>query len=161
MDGGRDATLEQRLELLEAERSILATLATYGHAIDYGAREEWLDCFDPLGAFEVRLRGEVKARHDGREALARFIAGHTAMPEACHKHLLVEPRVHLDGGEARVESYFVRLDDDAEGRPVVHGFGRYLDRLARCDDGRWRFLERIAEIEAFDEGGRSGSWVQH
>ena len=32
--------------------------------------------------------------------------------------------------------------------PFVRAFGRYLDQLVRDPDGRWRFVERIAEVEA-------------
>jgi hypothetical protein len=46
-------------------------------------------------------------------------------------------------------SYFIRLDADLEqrGRSYVHAIGRYHDRLQRRQDGRWRFVERIAAVE--------------
>lgn len=152
------AELHRRLAALEDERAVVQTLFRYGHTIDYGRRAEWLDCFVEWGTFEVRVRGELKARYEGRATLQRFIEGHSAIPDAYHKHLLVEPTVSVDGDEASAQSYFVRLDDDPDGAPRVHGFGRYVDRLVRGGDGRWRFLERIAELEAFDSHGSPGSW---
>lgn len=154
------AELGSRLQRLENERDILQTLYRYGHAIDYGRRDEWLDCFQPTGSFEITLRGARRSRYEGRDELQMFIERHTAAPAAYHKHLLIEPVVDVvDDDLATAASYFVRLDDDAAGAPKVHGFGRYLDRLTRSSDGRWRFVERIAEIEAFDRGGRPGNWV--
>ena len=37
--------LLRRLAALEAERAILRTLYRYGHSIDYGLEQEWVDCF--------------------------------------------------------------------------------------------------------------------
>jgi hypothetical protein len=50
-----------------------------------------------------------------------------------------------------VRSYLsVVMEHDDE--PIVRVFGRYLDRLVRCPDGRWRFRERIAEVESMRKG---------
>ena len=37
--------LHRRLQLLEDERAILATLYRYAHCIDYGLNAEWVDLF--------------------------------------------------------------------------------------------------------------------
>jgi len=34
------------------------------------------------------------------------------------------------------------------GERVITGFCRYLDDMIRCDDLRWRFSQRICEIES-------------
>jgi hypothetical protein len=39
-----------------------------------------------------------------------------------------------------------------DDEPIVRVFGRYLDKLVRCPDGRWRFRERIAEVESMRKG---------
>ena len=146
-DGG-DLTAE--LALLVEERAVLRTLYSYGHSIDYGLEEEWLDCFTADAVFDVRHRvgDRPSRRHEGREALARFVAQHTRAPDRWHKHLLIEPVVTIDGDRATVRSYFTRLDATADGAPVVHAFGRYFDELIKEPDGKWRFTERVAEIEA-------------
>ena len=46
----------RRLAALEAERAILRTLYRYGHSIDYGLEQEWVDCFTEDGVFDVRRR---------------------------------------------------------------------------------------------------------
>jgi hypothetical protein len=94
---------------------------------------------------------------EGREALRGFIAHHTAPPEARHKHLLVEPRIEFGENRARITSYFVRINAE-DGRPDVVAFGRYLDVAERCDDGRWRLRERLADSDAFDDSRQPGTW---
>lgn len=156
------AQLDARLRLLEDERSILETLCRYGHTIDYGLHPEWVDCFTEEGAFDIRFRGERQARIEGRPALASFISHHTVPPERFHKHLMVEPVITLDGDEATVESYYVRLDGHGENgmTPAIKAFGRYSDHLLRCDDGRWRFTERIGNSDAFDDLGQLRTWLK-
>jgi hypothetical protein len=143
--------LTRRLAALEAERGVLATLYRYGHALDYGAEADWVDCFAAAAHYEVRERGagttDSVRSYDGRNELAAFAAGHTRAPERFHKHLVADPLIAVDGDRAVVTSYFLRLDD-VGGERVVYAFGRYHDELVRCADGRWRFAVRIAEVES-------------
>ena len=143
--------LIRRLAALEAERGVLATLYQYGHALDYGAEADWVDCFAAAAHYELRDRGAGTAdsvrSYDGRDELAAFAAGHTRAPERFHKHLVADPLISVDGDRATASSYFLRLDE-VGGERVVYAFGRYRDELVRCPDGRWRFAVRIAEIES-------------
>jgi 3-phenylpropionate/cinnamic acid dioxygenase small subunit len=148
------ADLEARLAVLEAERGVLQTLYRYGHSIDYGDEESWVDCFTEDGVFEIRSRVEHQPSRliSGREALRTFISRHTRAPELWHKHMLVEPQIEIESGDAaRCSSYLFVLMEHEE-RPVVRVFGRYLDRLEKGSDGRWRFKHRLAEIEGFQPG---------
>jgi 3-phenylpropionate/cinnamic acid dioxygenase small subunit len=143
--------LIRRLQALEAERGVLAALYRYGHALDYGAEADWIDCFAAAAHYEIREPGpgttcSVRS-YDGRDELAAFAAGHTRAPERFHKHLVADPVIAVDGDRANAVSYFLRLDD-VDGERVVYAFGRYRDELVRCTDGRWRFAERIAEVES-------------
>jgi ketosteroid isomerase-like protein len=146
-------TAESRLRLLEDERDVLRTLYAYGSAIDYGLEGEFADCWTEdavlvwgktphreLPQFPVR-------RFEGRGAIVEAFRAHTHAPELFHKHLLYQPRIRIEGDQAFVESGFGRLDESPEG-PVIRSFGRYLDELARCEDGRWRFVRREAEVES-------------
>ena len=135
--------LERRLAALEDERAILLTMYTYGHSLDYGVEEEFLDCFVDDAALHWAARGSF----DGREAIRGAFRDHTHAPERYHKHLLIEPRIALDGDRATATSYFVRVDGYDDG-PKVRNFGRYFDSFVRGADGRWRFVERRAESEA-------------
>lgn len=136
--------LEARLWRLEQEREIVRTLHQYAHAIDYGDDEAWVDCFTEDAHFAAS--GGVTLDVRGREALRRFIARHSNAPSAWHKHLMIEPLIELDGDTAACTSYLALLRDD-DGVPAVGLFGRYRDRLVLEPDGRWRFAERLAEVE--------------
>jgi hypothetical protein len=144
--------LASRLQLLEDERGIRATLYRYGHSIDYGLEEEWVDCFLPDGRYVLRYptgapAGRTPRVFQGRGEIAGFVAAHSRAPQRYHKHLLVEPVIAIDGDRATVSSYFVRVDAEGTQR-VILAFGRYLDTMLRCADGLWRFAERIAEVES-------------
>ena len=59
--------------------------------------------------------------------------------------------IEVDGDTATCVSYLaVVMEHDDE--PILRVFGRYRDRLVRCPDGRWRFRERIAEVESMRRG---------
>jgi ketosteroid isomerase-like protein len=83
----------------------------------------------------------------GRQAIREAFRRHTHAPLEWHKHLLFEPLVDIDGDRARVTSYYMRMDRYDDG-PHARSFGRYLDELVRCSDGRWRFAHRVTENEA-------------
>jgi hypothetical protein len=137
------AGLEDRLRLLEDERSILRTLYTYGHSIDYGYEEDFVDCWVPDGVLIWPGTGPIK----GHAALRAAFRAHTHAPTAYHKHVMVEPLIRIDGARASSDCMFTRLDP-FDGGPGLKSFGRYRDKLVRCEDERWRFVERSTEVEA-------------
>lgn len=137
------AKLEQRLRLLEDEQAILQTMYAYGHALDYGAEDEFRDCWDENAVLYWTDREPAR----GHDAIVSQFRSHTHAPGAYHKHLVIAPRIRIEGDRATATSYFVRLDRYPDG-PHVRNFGRYHDVFTRCADGRWRFLERRAENEA-------------
>ena len=75
--------LRSRLRLLEDERAILGALHAYGHAIDYGDEERYLDLWTDDAAFDARGRvpGDVTRVVRGRQALADFAARFSRPPE--------------------------------------------------------------------------------
>lgn len=143
--------LSQRLQVLEDERAILQTLHQYGHSMDYGPDADFIDCFTPEGVWDVRMRtssaGSFQCR--GHSDIEASLAGQTAMraPALYAKHLAMDPRIAVTGDEASVLSYFLRVEPRDAAPTQIVASGRYLDRLVRCDDGRWRFVERVAEID--------------
>lgn len=136
--------LDNRLRLLEDERSIQRTMARYAHSLDHGDLDALMDCW----AEGAVLEWPVTGRLEGRDALRAGFHRHTHAPEHVHKHLMVEPLIEVDGDTASATSMFVRLDF-FDGRPIVHSFGRYFDKLARCPDGAWRLTHRLPAAEAF------------
>ena len=148
----RVKALEGRLQVLEDERAIVQTLYRYSHTLDYGLEREWVDCFTEDGVFDVRRPvGPPGYRLEGRQDLTRWVAQDVRNRLSTYhkqdKLVMVEPRITLNGDEARVVSYMIRLDHE-NGVPYILTFGRYLDHMVRCPDGVWRFKERIPEIEA-------------
>jgi 3-phenylpropionate/cinnamic acid dioxygenase small subunit len=53
--------LEARIALLEDEQAILKNLYRYGHSIDYGDEEAWVDCFTEDGVFDVRATSSASS----------------------------------------------------------------------------------------------------
>ncbi len=146
---GRD----EELGILLDERAVLRTLHEYAHAMDYGLEEAWVDLFTPDAVFDVVevVGGRRVHREEGRGDLARYVAGYPKPPRF-RKHVIVDPVVHVEGDEARVESFWLLLQrHDEAGTPVLTAFGRSHDRLVRSG-GRWRIAERRAEVEATTVG---------
>jgi 3-phenylpropionate/cinnamic acid dioxygenase small subunit len=141
--------LRDRLARLEDERAIVATLYRYGDALDHGDRDQFLDCFTPDAVYEVRMRLDAgnDFTHTGHDELRAYFDGHTHAPAAYHKHVTVNPMVTVRSGTAEAQSYFLRVDAPAAGPAVVLASGRYVDRLERDDDGRWRIRSRRCEVE--------------
>ena len=151
------------LQALLDERAIIRLLHEYGHTIDYGLKAAWIDLFTPDACYVLRYRAGLVPRsigtpeqvggdwvYRGGSALAAFIAAHSHAPDRWHKHLVANWRIDLAGDQvgdrASVASYFTRTDATDAGARIVAA-GRYLDTVVRGEDGRWRFAERIAEIE--------------
>ncbi|HLY34938.1 MAG TPA: nuclear transport factor 2 family protein [Jatrophihabitantaceae bacterium] len=139
--------LTERLDRLEAERDIRDLMVRYAESLDYGDNRAWAACFAPDGLFDVRMRGEAMFAHTGTEALATFASGHTHAPDVYHKHFLSVPRITFDGPDrATAQTYFTMLHERPTG-PIVLVIGRYLDELARQQDG-WVFTTRVVDMEA-------------
>lgn len=145
------ARLEERLDALEAKDGVLRTLHRLAQTIDYGAHEQWVDCFTDDAVFEmVEVRGTTrttKVRHQGAEALAAFIPGHTCAPDYYHKHMTTVPIIEVDRDHASADSYFARIDAGEDG-PFLWSFGRYRDQFRRGADGAWRVSRRTLEVES-------------
>jgi hypothetical protein len=91
------------------------------------------------GGFQCRGRDEIRSSLDGQTAMRA--------PALYAKHIVVDPRIVVSGDEASVHSYFLRVEPCDEGATRIVASGRYVDHMVRCTDGRWRFRERIAEID--------------
>jgi ketosteroid isomerase-like protein len=147
----RLAGLEARLSTVEDESAILKTLHRMAITIDYGDHATWLDCFTTDIVFEMVEVSEtdrvVRVRHEGRDALAAFIPGHTHAPAHFHKHLVSDPLIKVSGDTASCTSYLTRVDKGPDG-PFLWSFGRYLDSFARGEDNRWRVARRTIEVES-------------
>lgn len=135
--------LEERLRRLEDEKAILDTLYAYGHHLDEGLEDAWIDCWTEDAVLDWPGRAFMR----GHAELRAGFRAHSHAPEMYHKHLVIAPRITLHGDTATAISMFARLDRYPDG-PGIRAFGRYRDQLIRCADGRWRIRERLPAIEA-------------
>lgn len=145
-------SVEERLERLEAERSILDTLYAYGHCLDAGDEAGWVDCFTDNGRWTSQSPDPDRPPVDisGREKLRAFAESHSRRPERFHVHIVVSPRITIDKDmrTAQATSYMFTMMRHNGIAPVLRVFGRYIDQLEHGEDGRWRFAWRHAEIDA-------------
>jgi len=142
--------LAARLRILEDERAILEILHRYGHAMDYGPDREFVSCFTVDGVWEVRMRlSKAGFTCRGQDEIAASLAAQMSVrvPALYAKHIVMDPRMILDGDRASVVSYFLRVEPTNDGPTRIVASGRYLDQMERADDGCWRFRHRIAEID--------------
>ncbi|MGV3549214.1 nuclear transport factor 2 family protein [Rhizobium sp.] len=151
-----DLSVMERLELLEAERDILDTLNAYGHCLDTGDEAGWVNCFAENGRWSSQSPDPSRPPVDisGRAQLRDFAESHSRRPERFHIHIVVSPRVTLaeDLRTADVTSYMFTMMRHDGIAPVLRVFGRYIDQMEKCQDGRWRFTWRHAEIDAATPG---------
>lgn len=156
--------LEKRVQALEDERAILETIYNYGHYIDYGLKEEWLDLWIDNAVYHVTRRGQTlpqvivpqpEGGLKGKATLREYVMLHPNAPDAWHKHMVGSPKIRLESEtEASAETYFYRLDEVQNGTSaIMEGwayilvFGIYKDKFVKCDDGKWRFEERYVSME--------------
>jgi hypothetical protein len=147
-----------RLRALEDERAVIDVLYQYGHGINGKQRELWLDVFtsDASWAAKASPADEWRVLVTGRDALGAWFDEHeTEWPVGTEAHIISSPRVTLDGDRAEAISFYVTLLRRDEGGPALRSTGSYRDVVVRCDDGRWRILERRA-VGSISHPSRSG-----
>lgn len=114
-------------------------LAGYCHACDDGDFDRFTDLFTEDATFTV-----MGNTHRGRVAIRAFMEA-AQPPERRGKHIISEPAIELDGDGAsarcRTDYAFVARGSDGQSLTVISA-GRYVDRLQRGSDRRWRLAER-------------------
>jgi len=100
------------------------------------------------------------SRYRGHEAIGEMLAELAPFERTLHAVLAQEVRFEDEGGEARGEEneaaeargevamcahHVRRLGEGRDGEDFVI-FGRYFDRFAPGEDGRWRFAARRLEV---------------
>lgn len=140
------STAMARLQCLEDEHAVVATLYRYSHGINAKNRELWLDVFTPDGYWAARQSPDSRWRFEvrGQEELGRWYDDHAEnWPAGAEAHTISSPLVALAGDGASARSYYVTLLRTERG-PGLRSTGLYEDELTRCSDGQWRIKERRA-----------------
>src|SRR5262245_1035733 len=96
------AMVVERLVRLEDEAAIRDTLYAYGSALDYGDRDQFIDCFTSDADYYVTMRiGDSGAfEFHGHDELRGYFDAHTHAPTAWHKHVTTNAVITLDGDSA-------------------------------------------------------------
>jgi ketosteroid isomerase-like protein len=141
------AAFKARLQALEDRTAILDTLTAYGHALDYGDVEKLVDCFTHDAVRETWRPDGTVNRWEGADGTREFATTHTHAPDKYHKHLVLNSVVQVHGDTADVTSYMFRFDAGDGEKSYVWGMGRYVDKMRRGPDGRWRIARRVTYIE--------------
>jgi hypothetical protein len=89
-------SIEERLRHLEDQQSILDAMYGYGHALDAGHEDAWIDCF----AQDAILDWPGRSVMHGHAELRAGFRLHTHAPAVFHKHIVVDPRVTINGWPA-------------------------------------------------------------
>lgn len=130
------AALATRVQRLEDLHAIQQLRAEYCQRLDDGRWDELVELFTEDGAFV----GLATAR--GREDLRTFFADLQKGSLTSWWHFSSNETIELadDGGSATGETWLLQ-PCVVDGQSQIAA-GRYVDRMVRCPDGRWRFSER-------------------
>ncbi|MDT0202950.1 nuclear transport factor 2 family protein [Nocardioides sp. AE5] len=144
-------SLEARVRRLEDLHEIGQLRARYCQLLDDGHWDDLVELFTPEGAF-IGL-SEVR----GRDNLRAFFPGLQEGALEAWWHFSSNETIELAGDEATGQTW---LDQPCvvEGRAHIAA-GRYADKMRRCDDGRWRFVERKVSFffwSPLEDGWESG-----
>jgi hypothetical protein len=146
-------TADRRLLELEDRLAITDVLYRLAHHVDQNERELWLGLFTDPARFRAAVRRSAGASDapyeflmdiSGIEALREWNSSFHPEGES-QMNIISQPLITIRGEEADAKTYFHRVLE-RNGQREIASHGRYIDRLVRCVDGRWRMADRIAEI---------------
>jgi hypothetical protein len=128
---------------------LTALCAAYCGAVDRRDGNGLLALFEPDETLVVRREGDEVTRFSGTAELAGVIGAVERYDVT--KHGIVNAEFDLDGvaaaGNLAMEAHHLSRERSTD--LVLHG--GYRDRSQRGGEGRWRFRERILEIEWTEE----------
>lgn len=143
--GTHSAHMKRLDQQTDVER-IRETLRQYAIFLDDARVDDFLDLFTEDAVFTAA--GLI---YEGREEIRDELAD---KPRRLGKHLPFPALIQLESAtEARAWSDFLRVMIENEGDPtswVITSVGRYYDRLAKGEDGRWRLQRRDVQILAME-----------
>ena len=137
------ASLEARLDRVEAELAIRAILVDYAAFLDARDYAPYVALFTPDGEWENH-----NGHYKGQDAILGMLTsqlGPDGSPNPNSYHLITNVRVTVDGGEATASSRFhFVMRDRASGSPRILLGGTYDDHLLRQSNGVWKIRRRLA-----------------
>lgn len=129
------ATQTRLLALLDREE-IHDCLQRYARGVDRFDRALL------LSAFHDDFLDEHGKFVGNREEFADWAFGQHRASHQSHCHYILNHRADIDGTTAHAETYFIFTAMNRQGKPLVMGGGRYIDRLEKRD-GQWKIAARV------------------
>jgi SnoaL-like domain len=134
--------VDPKLQAVIDRAEILDVLHQYVHACDRSDEPRLIDTYHP----------DARDNHGGYQG-----TGHAFAKVVCEgnrqrktmSHLLGQSTIHLNGDKAGAETYFnaTVARDDGGIRYLDMMGGRYIDKLERREDGKWRVQDRVCTCE--------------
>lgn len=146
---GGNRGLETRLQLIEDEKAIRDLMVQYGQHLDTLDFEAYSQLFATEGEWSGQLSEytTIKGRAAIRFAMEQAFAQRTWDPEhVTNVHLISNVSIDVRGDRATGYSKWTVMSRSDEGAPYVRVSGHYDDVFVR-QDGRWKFLSRVARRE--------------
>ena len=139
-----ETELIERIARVHARQQVHYTINRGVRALDYGAPDDYADCFTPDAVYEGVVPDGSVQRSRGTQELRRF-AAEFKWPPGVMRHWLGCSDVEMGSTGADATSLKGALGAAPEG-PVMRMVGRNTDTFASGPDGRWRFASRLSEI---------------
>ena len=138
-----NASLNQRLENLEAREAIRELIYAYGSALDRRNFVAFADLFAENRGTWVGGFGTAT----GRDAIFKMMdesMGHSDEPIVpTSHHVFTNVQIDVAGDSATASTKWIFVVPSATGSPEWRFLGHYEDSFVR-EDGRWYFLRREA-----------------
>jgi hypothetical protein len=142
-DGKEEDAMDPRLQALIDRAEILDVLHQYVHGCDRSDEPRIADIYHPEAQDN---HGQYQG--SGRK-FAKVVCDGNQTDRDTMSHLLGQSTIHLDGDKAGAETYFnatvARMEGDV--RYIDMMGGRYIDKLERREDGKWRVQDRVCTSE--------------
>jgi len=142
--------LRRRMAQLEDEREIRYLLGRYGHYVDLGYQDAWVDQWSDHGAYDlvtVKRDGvgyDGAMRFEGKDQLRSLVQDPAArkLAEGGSLHIQdVNLVVRIDGDDACGHSYSITMVRNGKG-VQIYSAAMVRWRFQRIE-GRWRIAEKI------------------
>lgn len=144
-----DGTLETRLQAMEDEKAIRDLMVRYGQHLDTLDFEAYSQLFAAEGEWSGQLSEYTTVRGPAaiRSAMEQAFAERTWDPDrVTNVHLISNVSIEVRGDRATGYSKWTVMSRSDDGAPYVRVSGHYDDMFVR-EDGRWKFLRRVARRE--------------
>jgi len=147
-----EASLESRINELEAIRSISNLESDYGFASDTGNVSMLLDLFTDDGVIVLPTGEKIV----GKEAIRKFRED-APKRVAFSVHYLLNPHIVVDGDRAQARYYWLAALEWVNPKKAVWSSGYYQDEFVRTEKG-WKFRQK--KMNSFFRTSYNKGWVE-